>query len=63
MLTSRFENLKMMKHEIISYFNSKLCDITNETFTHEEKDSDTKLVRKTLRSLLEGFAYEVTTIE
>ena len=55
MLIFRFENLKMMKHEIISYFNSKLYDITNETFTFEEKDLDTKLVRKTLRSLPERF--------
>ena len=53
----------MLEHEIINYFNSKLCDIANEAFTLGEKYSNTKLGRKTLRSLLERFAYKVATIE
>ena len=63
MLESKFESLKMMEHETISNFNSKLCDITNKAFTFGEKCSDTKLARKTLRSLSERFAYKVTAIE
>ena len=63
MLASKFESLKMMEHETISNFNSKLCDITNKAFALGEKCSDTKLARKTLRSLSERFAYKVTAIE
>ena len=63
MLASRFEDLKMMENETVSDFNSKLCDITNEAFALREKYSNTKLVRKTLRSLPKRFAYKVTAIE
>ena len=63
MLASRFEDLRMLEDETISNFNSKLCDIANEAFTLGEKYSETKLVRKTLRSLPERFAYKVAAIE
>ena len=52
-----------MDNEIIGDFNSKLCDIANEAFVFREKYLDIKLVRKTLRYLLERFIYKVTTIE
>ena len=63
MLASRFEDLKMLEHETINDFNFKLCDIANEAFALGEKYSDTKLVRKTLRSLPERFAYKVAAIK
>ena len=63
LLESRFEYPRMLENETISDFNSKLCDIANKAFALGEKYSDTKLLRKTLRSLLEIFAYKVTTIE
>ena len=63
MLASRFEDLRMLEDETISDFNSKLCDIANEAFTLGEKYSETKLVRKTLRSLPERFTYKVAAIE
>ena len=63
MLASRFEDLKILEDETISDFNSKLYDIANETFNLGEKYSETKLVRKFLRSLPEIFAYKVATIE
>ena len=63
MLASKFEDLNMLEHETINDFNSKLCDIANEAFTFGEKYSDTKLVRKTLRSLPERFTYKVAAIE
>ena len=63
MLASRFENLRMMENETIKDFNSKLCDKANETFAFGEKNSDIKLVRKTLRSLPERFAHKVILIE
>ena len=52
MLASRFEDLRMMESKTFSNFNSKLCDIANEAFALGKKYSNTKLVRKTLRSLL-----------
>ena len=63
MLASRFKDLRMLEDETISDFNSKLCDIANKTFTLGEKYSETKLVRKTLRSLPKRFAYKVAAIE
>ena len=53
----------MMENETINDFNSKLCDIANEAFAFGKKYSDIKLVRKTLRSLPERFAYKVAAIE
>ena len=63
MLAFRFEDLRMLEDETISDFNLKLCDIANEAFTLGEKYYETKLVRKTLRSLPERFAYKVDAIE
>ena len=63
MLTSKFEDLRMKDDETISDFNLKLCDIANETFALGEKYSDTKLVRKTLRSLSKRFAYKVAVVK
>ena len=53
----------MQESEMISEFNSKLCDIANEAFTLGEKILEEKLVRKALRSLPQRFAYKVTAIE
>ncbi|XP_024023122.1 uncharacterized protein LOC112092104 [Morus notabilis] len=61
-LTTRFENLRMHETETISKFNSQ-CDITNESFTLGAKIPEAKLVSKTLRSLSQRFAFNVTTIE
>ena len=63
MLASRFEDLRMLENETINDFNFKLCGIANEAFAPGEKYLDIKLVRKTLRSLLERFAYKVAAIE
>ena len=40
-----------------------MCDIANEGFAFGEKYLDMKLVRKTLRSLSERFAYKIAAIE
>ena len=63
MLASRFEDLRMLEDETISDFNSKLCDIANEAFTFGEKYSETKLVKKTLRSFPKRFTYKVVAIK
>ena len=63
MLASKFEDLRMLKDESINDFNSKLCEIANEAFTLGEKYTEIKLIRKTLRSLLDRFAIKVVAIE
>ena len=63
MLASKFEDLRMLEDESINYFNSKLCEIANKSFTLGEKYLEIKLVKKTLRSLPDRFAYKVAIIE
>lgn len=63
LLTTKFENLRMMEDETITEFNSRICDISNEFFALGEKMSEEKLVRKVLRSLPKRFIYKVTAIE
>ncbi|KAI3463760.1 hypothetical protein Pfo_020423 [Paulownia fortunei] len=63
MLASRFEDLRMEDNETIADFNAKFYDIANECHALGKKYDDTKLVRKTLRSLLDRFAHKVTAID
>ncbi|XP_012852368.1 PREDICTED: uncharacterized protein LOC105971978 [Erythranthe guttata] len=63
MLATRFESLHMEEDETIADFHAKLCDISNESYALGEQYSETKLVRKALRSLPERFAYRVAAIE
>lgn len=52
----------MEDNETISMFHSKLQSHSNECFALGEGISETKLVRKILRSLLERFDYKVAAI-
>lgn len=63
MLTSRFESLRMQESKTIAEFYSKVCDLSNQAFALGEEYSNTKLVRKVLRSLFDGFFIKVTIIE
>lgn len=63
LLTTKFENLRMMEDESISDFNMRLCDIANNYSTLGENVSKEKLVRKILRYLPLKFDLKVTTIE
>ncbi|TYI94396.1 hypothetical protein E1A91_D02G200800v1, partial [Gossypium mustelinum] len=63
MLTFRFEKLMMQEAETISEFYSKLYDLSNQAIALREDYSNTKLIRKVLRSRLEKFSIEVTTID
>lgn len=63
MLMTKFEELRMWDDETIDEFNTKLCEIANKAHSLGEKISEDRLIRKTLRSLSERFAYEVNTIE
>ncbi|KAA0060050.1 gag-pol polyprotein [Cucumis melo var. makuwa] len=62
-LTSRFEALQIDEDEFIAEFNARVLDIANELDALGEKMSDSKLVRKVLRSLPSKFNMKVTAIE
>ena len=63
MLTTKFENLRMMEDETIHEFHMNILEIANTSGALGEKMSEEKLVRKILRSLPKRFAMKVTAIE
>nr|KJB10886.1 hypothetical protein B456_001G230700 [Gossypium raimondii] len=66
MLTSRFESLRMQEPKTTGEFYVKLCDLSTQAFVLEKEYSNTKPVRKVLRSFLESFFYlfiKVTNVE
>ena len=63
MLITWFEELKMSEDESFNSFYSKLNEVVIGKFNLGEKTEDSKIVRKILRSLLESFYANVTTIE
>ncbi|KAG2675601.1 hypothetical protein I3760_12G012400 [Carya illinoinensis] len=62
-LTSKFEEIKMLEDENFNDFYAKLNDIVNSRFNLGEKVEDSRIVRKILRSLPERFRPKVTAIE
>ena len=63
MLTTKFEEFKMDDNESFDSFYGKLSEIVIAKPNLGEKIEDAKVVRKILRSLLEGFHVKVTAIE
>ena len=63
LLTSKFENLKMKEDESIHDFHMNIIEIANASSALGEKMSESKLVRKILRSLPKRFDMKVTAIE
>jgi hypothetical protein len=63
MLTSRFEEIKMLEEETFGEFYSKISDLRNSMVSLGKSISNAKLIRKILRSLPERFRIKVTTIE
>nr|KJB10763.1 hypothetical protein B456_001G222900 [Gossypium raimondii] len=63
MQTTKFETLRMQDSKKIGEFYANLCDLPNQAFTLKEGYSNSRLVKKVLRSLLERFTIKVTTIE
>jgi len=63
LLTTRFEDLKMLEDESIQDYHLNIIDIANSFESLGEKFSDEKLVRKILRSLPKRFDIKVTAIE
>lgn len=53
----------MLKNETIGECYARLCDTSNQTFSFGKQYSNSKLVRKVLRSLLERFAIKVIAID
>ncbi|KAK5840320.1 hypothetical protein PVK06_009214 [Gossypium arboreum] len=63
MLTTKFETLKIHESKTIGEFYVKLYDLTNHDFPLRSKYSNSKLIRKVLRSLPKRFITKVTTID
>ena len=63
LLTTKFENLKMMEDKNIHDYYLNILDIANSFDSFGEKIYDEKLVRKILRSLPKRFDIKVTAIE
>jgi hypothetical protein len=55
MLTSRFEEIKMLEEETFGEFYSKISDLRNSMVSLGKSISDVKLIRKILRYLPERF--------
>ena len=62
-LITSFEEIKMEEAESFDKFYAKLKDIVNSTFNLRKTISESKIVRKVLRSLPERFHAKITTIE
>lgn len=63
LLTTKFENLKMLEDECIQDYHLNILDIVNAFDSLGEKISDEKLERKILRSVPKRFDMKVTAIE
>lgn len=63
MLTSRFEKIKMKDDEWFDEFYEKLNDIMNSSFNLCEKITESKIVRKVLRSLPERFSLRLLQLK
>ncbi|XP_022872302.1 uncharacterized protein LOC111391337 [Olea europaea var. sylvestris] len=63
MLTSRFEEVRMKDDETFDEFYAKLNDSVNSSFNLGEKITESKIVRKVLRSLPERFRHKISAIE
>ncbi|CAM8966753.1 unnamed protein product [Rhodiola kirilowii] len=63
MVTSKFKNLRMQEDETIADFNTRVLDISNESFALGEPISKETLVRKVLRSLPKRYAMKALAVK
>jgi len=63
LLTTKFENLRMLEDESIQDYHLNILDITDALDSLGEKISEEKLVRKILRSLPKKFDMKVSAVE
>lgn len=54
-LTTKFENLRVIEDKSISYFDIRLRDVANPYFALAEKMFEEKLAKKNLKSLPKKF--------
>ncbi|CAM8922405.1 unnamed protein product [Rhodiola kirilowii] len=62
-VTSKFESLRMQEDETIADFNTRVLDISNESFALGELMAEETLVRKVLRSLIKRFAMKALAVK
>ena len=62
MLTSKFEDIKMLEEETFDEFYSKFMEIVNSLIGLGEKMDESKAVRKILRSLPKRFKPKIVAI-
>ncbi|TYJ96973.1 gag-pol polyprotein [Cucumis melo var. makuwa] len=63
LITSKFEALEMTKDESVSEYNERVLEIANDSLLLGEKISESKIVRKVLRSLPKKLDMKVAAIE
>ncbi|CAM8877983.1 unnamed protein product [Rhodiola kirilowii] len=63
MVTSKFESLRMQKDAIISNFNTRVLNISNESFALGEPMTEETMVRKVLRSLTKRYAMKALAVK
>ena len=63
MFATKFQNIRIHENKKISSFYYELIDVVNCSFNLGEPISNSKVVRKILRSLPEIFKPKITTIE
>ncbi|CAM8954176.1 unnamed protein product [Rhodiola kirilowii] len=63
MVKSKFEKLRMQEDETIADFNTRVLDISNESFALGEPMSEETLVRKVLRSLPKRYAMKALAVK
>ncbi|CAM8944465.1 unnamed protein product [Rhodiola kirilowii] len=63
MILSKFESLRMKEDETIADFNTRLLDISNESFALGEPMSEENLVRTVLRSLPKRHAMKALAVK
>ncbi|CAM9000726.1 unnamed protein product [Rhodiola kirilowii] len=63
MVTSKFKNLRMQEDETIADLNTRVLDISNESFALGEPMTEETLVRKVLRSLPKRYAMKALAVK
>ncbi|KAA0034930.1 putative gag-pol polyprotein [Cucumis melo var. makuwa] len=63
LITSKFKALKMTEDESVSGYNERVLEIANDSLLLGKKISESKIVRKVLRSLPRKFDMKITDIE
>jgi hypothetical protein len=63
LFVSQFVGIKRLEDESFNDFYTKISDLRNSMASLGKKISDTKLIKKILKSLPEHFRIKVTTIE